>query len=190
MTDPNQAVVDDILEHVGVKGMKWGVRRARGSDGTVEGASKTKGSSSSSEHEDSSTAKVNRKKSVSSLSTKELRELNDRLQLERKNKELTAPPKNKAAEMLKQVAEQQIKNLVQQLATQQVGKLMDLAVGGSGSESKVTPEAIQTIASLSTSGGGNKSGWSGSNDTNFSNKPKLTGSMPNNGFNKPVKTKK
>ena len=189
MTDPNQAVVDDILEHAGVKGMKWGVRRARGSEGTVEGASKTKGSSSSSEHEDSSTAKVNRKKSVSSLSTKELRELNDRLQLERKNKELTAPPKNKAAEMLKQVAEQQIKNLVQQLATQQVGKLMDLAVGGSGSASKVTPEAIQSIASLGASGG-NKSGWSGSNDTNFSNKPKLTGSMPNNGFNKPIKTKK
>lgn len=29
---------DDFLEHFGVKGMKWGVRRNRGSNGRVEGS--------------------------------------------------------------------------------------------------------------------------------------------------------
>lgn len=30
--------VDNFLEHFGIKGMQWGVRRSRGSDGTVSGA--------------------------------------------------------------------------------------------------------------------------------------------------------
>lgn len=31
--------IDDVLAHFGIKGMRWGVRRPRGADGTVEGHS-------------------------------------------------------------------------------------------------------------------------------------------------------
>ena len=62
----------NYLAHYGVLGMKWGVRRK----------SRTPSA-------DSAKAKAIRKKKVNEMSNQELRDLNNRLQLERQYKDLT-----------------------------------------------------------------------------------------------------
>lgn len=73
----------DFLEHYGIKGMKWGVRRKRGADGRV-----------ASEDSKRTTAYLNRAKSssVASLTNNELMDLNNRLQLEQNFYRLTQSP--------------------------------------------------------------------------------------------------
>lgn len=66
---------DKTLKHYGVKGMKWGVIRSR----------RDRASNSSDDHKDS---RVSKKKAVSTMSNAELRRLNERLQLERSNRDL------------------------------------------------------------------------------------------------------
>lgn len=66
---------DNFLSHYGVKGMKWGRRKAK------EAPS-----------EDYVRTKNLRKKSLNSLSNDELRKLNERLQLERSYRDLTSSP--------------------------------------------------------------------------------------------------
>lgn len=74
------------LSHYGVKGMKWGVRKDRKS-GSKKSSRKSK---------DYVEARALRKKNLSQLSNKELRTLNQRLQLEQQYKQLTTPQnKNK-----------------------------------------------------------------------------------------------
>lgn len=71
--------IDDSngLYHFGIKGMKWGVRR------------KSKGSSGSSKPStDYKNYKALRSRSTSSLSNKQLRTLNERMQLESTNAQL------------------------------------------------------------------------------------------------------
>lgn len=65
--------VEDVLMHYGVKGMKWGVRRARSSRPmSKEGAEGVRLSNRA------------KKNGVKSLSNKELEKLNKRVELERK----------------------------------------------------------------------------------------------------------
>ena len=68
---------DDFLEHFGVKGMHWGVRR----DGT-RNASVPAGSSEDHQQAASIKAKVKQHGGIHALSTKELKTLNDRLNTE------------------------------------------------------------------------------------------------------------
>lgn len=71
--------VGEDLKHYGKKGMKWGVRRERGPDGKVTGRV------SSDDHVNS---RASAKKKQSEMSTAELKKLNERLQLERTNRDL------------------------------------------------------------------------------------------------------
>lgn len=68
----------DELKHYGVKGMKWGVVRDRGANGRVK---KTVS-------EDHETSRKLKSKSQSEMSNAELKKVNERLQLERTNREL------------------------------------------------------------------------------------------------------
>ena len=82
----------NYLEHHGVKGMKWGVRRAVGSDGLVKGKKDTKKKSTKKKStNDDVTAKQAIRKSVNpkNLSDKELRAYSDRLNLENRLKKLS-----------------------------------------------------------------------------------------------------
>lgn len=60
---------NDILEHFGIKGMRWGVRRARGSR-------------KSEDYKESRRLKKKAKVKTKALSNAELKKLNERLQLE------------------------------------------------------------------------------------------------------------
>jgi hypothetical protein len=68
-------IPDNELAHYGKKGMKWGVINERGSNGRVKS-------------EDHTTARQLRRKRQSEMSNAELKKVNERLQLERTNKEL------------------------------------------------------------------------------------------------------
>lgn len=75
------------LAHFGIRGMKWGIRRFQNSDGTYTSLGKKRRNSGASVHEDYTNA--HSKKSVKSMSTKELQERNKRLQAEKQYEQLT-----------------------------------------------------------------------------------------------------
>ena len=66
---------DNALEHYGIRGMRWGIRRRN---------------PSGKEHKDSSSISSLRGKKVNQLSNDELKRLNQRLQLEQTYKNLSA----------------------------------------------------------------------------------------------------
>ena len=72
-------MVNNSLQHHGVKGMKWGIRRFQNKDGSLTAAGKKRQSSMS---DDAREVDTIRKKKVSEMSNAELRKLNDRTQLE------------------------------------------------------------------------------------------------------------
>ena len=81
----------DFLEHYGVKGMKWGVRRSEAQLARARGALKrsTPEPSEDKKTTESVRAKISRG-NTDALSNAELQKLNERMQLEQKYASLTA----------------------------------------------------------------------------------------------------
>lgn len=77
-------MADYELYHWGVKGMKWGVRRYQNKDGSLTPAGRKRYAEP---HEDYKRA--HDKKSVKQMSDKELRDRNNRLQMERQYAQFT-----------------------------------------------------------------------------------------------------
>lgn len=75
--------LDEFLEHHGIKGQKWGVRRKRGSSGRVDPLANTK-----------------------HLSNDELRKLVDRMRLEQQFTELSKPKAKAGSKLAKSVVKQ------------------------------------------------------------------------------------
>jgi hypothetical protein len=75
---PDDLEAEDVLEHFGIKGMKWGVHHAIGPDGRV--TSKTERTIS----DDAKEVQALRGKHISELSNAELRKLTQRVDLETK----------------------------------------------------------------------------------------------------------
>lgn len=73
------------LYHFGIKGMKWGVRRYQNKDGTLTNAGRKRRQENT--HDDY--RKVHDKKSIKSMSDAELRNRNNRLQMEKQYRDLT-----------------------------------------------------------------------------------------------------
>lgn len=78
---------DDVLIHYGVKGMKWGIRRKRGSDGTVTGKKpgRIKRTVDTAKHD---LSKRKQLKNVKNMSNEELRSMTNRMQNENDLKRL------------------------------------------------------------------------------------------------------
>jgi len=116
--------IDEYLEHHGIKGMKWGVRRERGSDGTVSG----------------NLSKVNPR----TLSDSDLRAAVNRMQLERQFSQLATERVSKgdgfAKNLLKDIGKQQVRRVA--------SKAADLAIEAAIKQAGVKTEskAVQEVA--------------------------------------------
>lgn len=91
-------MVDYELQHHGIKGQKWGIRRFRKKDGTLTFAGKKRYS------EDYVRANTLRKKNIKQLSNAELKELNNRMQLENQYKTLKKQRTSAGKKFVKDVA--------------------------------------------------------------------------------------
>lgn len=78
--------VDDILQHYGIKGMKWGVRRKRGPSGRVSS--------------DYSSVRKLKKKKLSQLSNADLKKIKKRMDLE---KDVRSAKKNPGQKLVDRV---------------------------------------------------------------------------------------
>lgn len=77
-------MANNELTHHGTKGMRWGIRRYQNKDGSLTPAGKQRRNS-----EERSKLDNIRKKKVGEMSNQELRDANQRLQLERQYRDLT-----------------------------------------------------------------------------------------------------
>jgi len=92
-----EQTLDDVLEHYGIKGMRWGVRRTREQIDRARGKRKAKGKPVTPVSEDAKRARAAQTKAktegVGALSNQELQQLNKRLNLEKNYSDLTNPKK-------------------------------------------------------------------------------------------------
>ena len=112
--------MQSTLQHHGILGMKWGVRRYQNYDGSLTSAGKARKSSSSSAEVSSDHSKAHSSKSASSMSDKELRETINRLQMEQQYSKLTAKEKSAGAKFVQDV----LTNAAKQTASNYVSKYM------------------------------------------------------------------
>jgi len=122
---PKEWLEDEGLKHHGIKGMKWGVRRPLGPTGRVEVTTittpgkkvKAEGGSGQPAHEDAvrvATSKQKAKMSTTdSLSTKELQELVNRMNLEQQYSRLTSDPSKSTAKQ----GQQKVKDILSMAKT-------------------------------------------------------------------------
>ena len=131
----NANVVDDILAHHGVKGMRWGVRRDRSSSVTVSDKGKkikTKGGYGHPAHPDAIRVRTNgqvaRKSGVKALSDDELQAYAKRIQLEQNVKRLQYNESSPAVKFVKsvlgQTGKQQATETANTVASKQIKKAL------------------------------------------------------------------
>lgn len=148
-----QLFTEEYLEHHGVLGQKWGVRRFQNKDGSLTSAGKkhvaaeNKKKPAEESHEDYKSA---RNKSVKQMSNTELKKAYDRLQLENMyrteySKQHTETPK----EYVKRVAVSAVKKHGEKVAEYMVGKAINKAFGAeviSGLAKKENVDAGKKLA--------------------------------------------
>ena len=95
--------MNNELNHHGIKGQKWGIRRFQNKDGslTLAGRKRQKQNNDGPMHEDHS--KSHSIKSVKSMSDKELRDRINRLNMERQYAQLTAQEKSVGKKIVSEV---------------------------------------------------------------------------------------
>ena len=114
--------MDNTLQHWGIKGMKWGVRRYQNKDGSLTPAGKKRYS----DYSGSETG-------LSSLSDEEIRRKINRLQLEKQYRDLMKPAeqkkRNAGKEFVQDVLKKSGNNIATQLVTYVLGEAVNKYVG-------------------------------------------------------------
>lgn len=127
---------NNSLAHYGVPGMKWGKRKARGSAPKSEDAAKA----------DRYKARV-RKSGVSSLSNKELKALNERINLEKSFNEVKIETYSSGKKATTKVLKKSEKIVVTAIATVAAQQVASLIKSGISSAIKVaTSKAAAEVA--------------------------------------------
>lgn len=132
-------------EQYGVKGQRWGFRKATTRGGTP--ASKRKAKGEADEGENSSSKRVqtpSHKSKTKDLSDQELKDRIQRLQNERLYAQLTAKPENVVVGIIKRSAKKSAEEALTQVST----KLLKQALGA-GSEKLLSKKASETIKNTS-----------------------------------------
>lgn len=91
---------EEMLEHHGIKGQKWGVRRYQNKDGSRTAAGKKREQSRSEDPAHEDYTKAHSGKSVKNMSDVELRNRLNRLQMEKQYSQLTSSDTNKGKEFV------------------------------------------------------------------------------------------
>lgn len=110
------------LQHHGIKGQKWGVRRYRNRDGSLTPAGRKRYSDSAPAHADHK--KVYDGKKASELSDKDLRDRLNRLNMEKQYNQLTQQETYSGQKFIKDV----LYNAGKQVASEQTKKYMAMGV--------------------------------------------------------------
>jgi hypothetical protein len=138
--------LSEFLVHYGIKGMRWGIRRSNPSGSVTVSTMRTpagvkvrtKGGGGLPPHPDAVAAKIVGQKikrsGKSAVSNQELQTYANRLELERRvtnvSKSQSNPGKKFVANLLKNIAQQQANNLVNDTVTKQVSAVVRKRVAG------------------------------------------------------------
>lgn len=122
---------NNTLQHHGILGMKWGVRRFQNRDGSLTSAGKKRRADDS--DTDENKQKQPQKKTVKTMSDDELREKISRLQLEKQYTALmneTNPPKShKGRDFVLDVLKKSGENLLPQVLNHYGAKYLNIGIG-------------------------------------------------------------
>ena len=136
---------NEYIEHYGVKGQRWGFRKATTRGGTPPSKRKAKGEVD--EGENSSSKRVqtpSHKSKTKDLSDQELKDRIQRLQNEKLYKQLTAKPENVVVGIIKRSAKASAEQSLTQVST----KLLKQALGA-GADKLLSKKASETIKNTS-----------------------------------------
>lgn len=135
------------LQHWGIKGMKWGVRRYQNKDGSLTPAGRKRYSEGGKVGEDSSSSTSPKKKSVSEMSDEELNKAVRRLQLEKQYRDLSPKTVSKGKQFVDKVLNDVIVPAAteagKQLVRDYLIKAGTSALNKSASKVATTPKVIK-----------------------------------------------
>lgn len=137
---------NNTLQHHGIKGQRWGIRRFQNRDGSLTSAGKKRRADDS--DTDENKQQPAKKKLIKDMSEDELREKINRLQLEKQYanlmKETNPPPSHKGRDFVMKVLEKSGENITTQLTTYALGTAVNKALAGiTGDDSVVNPKKGQ-----------------------------------------------
>jgi uncharacterized protein YaaW (UPF0174 family) len=139
---------NNTLQHHGILGMKWGVRRFQNRDGSLTSAGKKRRADDSDTDENKQVQDPLSKKAIKKMSDAEIQDKIDRLELEKKYKslmnEVYPPPSHEGKKFVKKVLEKSGENITTQLATYAMGTVVNKALADlTGDKSVVNPKKGQ-----------------------------------------------
>ena len=114
------------IQHWGIKGMKWGVRRYQNKDGSLTPAGRKRYDNPEDAHEDYKKARAKTK--VSDMSDNELRSAINRLQMEKQYASLTTKEKSFGRKWVENLLSESAKDIAKSYVTKYSKKGIDSLV--------------------------------------------------------------